>query len=511
MRLSFFIKLFVILIICACGLYFILPDYHLYLPGLFPAEYSHLILFYTNDMHGHIMRDPYNRIMGMAAAEFLINKNKKDREKALLVDIGDAFFGSNETDLNDGIPMVEIMNRMGYSAMAVGNHEYDFGREKTAALEKMAEFPMLSANLSADGKPMYPAYRIMEKDGIKIAFIGLSTEDTLTRTKPEYVVGMSVMNSIEALKTIVPQLRQECDILVLLAHEKIVYIKEILAAYPEIALAIGGHEHIALSAPIKYRNAYIVSSGAMLNHIGRVDIVFRNKKPVFINGKLLENMSKYMQDKTIEAIVTKYHDKIAGQLNVAIGKTEVNLTDFNRCRFEESNFGNVLTDAMREATGADIAFQNGGGIRTNISRGDITLYKIYEAFPFVNYVILVKMNGKMIKEALEQGLKGYPSLWNGGFPQVSGMTYTFDGAKPSGRRLVDAEIKGEPIDDDKEYTVATNDYLYQGGDGYGMIKKAELLYNTGLLIKDVFQEYVTTHKTINPVIEGRIIILNKKE
>jgi 2',3'-cyclic-nucleotide 2'-phosphodiesterase (5'-nucleotidase family) len=509
MRKSLVTKSIFILAVVAVAIYFTAPNINIILSRVAPQEYRHINLFYTNDGHGHMMMDQMNQIMGIAQVKYLIDKYSDQNAHRLLLDAGDTFYGSNETDLNHGAPMIEIMNKMNYRAMAVGNHEFDFGYDLTLQNCRRAQFHILSANLLKDGASVFEPYTIINVAGINFGIIGISTEDTLTRTKPEYVIGMTVKDDAAALREILPEVKAKSDFIILLAHEHTDTVRKLAAQFTDIGLIIAGHDHQELASE-KVGNTYLVSSGCFLKRLGKVDLVFRNKKALYINGRLLSSNSKRDQDPEILKIAEGFHQKIFNELNVKIGVTETDLTDYNRSRFEEVNFGNAIADAMRESIGADIALQNGGGIRVNIVKGDLTLYKINEAFPFINYVIEVEMTGKQIKEALEHSAEKYPTEWNGGFMQVSGLSYTFDAAQPSGQRLVSVSIGGKEINDKQLYKVATNDYLYQGGDGYDVIKNSKLIYNTGLLIRDVFAEYVRQKKVINPQIEGRIKILNPK-
>lgn len=508
MKKRFITKMIILAAMLVAALYLTVPNINIILSKLDKKNYTEIKLFYTNDVHGHITMDTLNNNMGMALVKSLINKNSSKDDNVLLFDIGDTFYGSNETDLNDGKPMVDIMNKMDYTAMAVGNHEFDFGFDQTMKLSKTTKFPILSTNLYKNNKRIFKPYTILNVKGINIGVIGLSTEDTLNRTKPEYVKGVTMQDDSEALKEILPEVKAKSDFIIVLGHEHDDILKKLGKEFKDINLFIEGHDHIQINQ--KVGTTYYSSSGIMLNKLGEIQIVFKDKKPVYTKGKLLSSKSKNSQDKEIAGIIKSYHDKIASKLNVKIGETKSPLKDAAAGYFEETNFGNALTDSMRNYMNTDVAIQNGGGIRQNIAKGDITLYKINEAFPFTNYVIEVEMTGKNIKKALEHGLEKYPSGWNGGFPQVSGMHYEFDASKPSGKRLLKVYVGDTLIDENKTYTVATNDYLYQGGDGYDVIKDSKLIYNSGLLIKDVFKQYVEKNKVLNAKVERRIKIKNLK-
>lgn len=509
MKKRFITKLIILAVMIMAVLYITVPNINVILAKIDKKHYTEIKIFYTNDIHGHITMDTVNDNMGMALVKSLINKNTSKKDNTLLLDVGDTFYGSNETDLNDGKPMVDIMNIMNYQAMAVGNHEFDFGFDQTMKLAGATNFPLLSVNLYKDDKRLFKPYTILKVGGMNIGVIGLSTEETLTRTKPEYVKGITVKDDFEALKEILPEVKAKSDYIIVLGHEHDETLEKIGKQFKDINLIIEGHDHIQINK--KDGTTYYSSSGLMTKKLGEIQVVFKDREPVYTGGKLVSSKSKNSQDKEITSIIKEYKDKIAPQLNVKIGETKSPLTDAAGAYFEEVNFGNAITDAMREYMKTDVAIQNGGGIRQNIPKGDLSLYKINEAFPFVNYVISVEMTGKDIKKALEHGIEKYPSGWNGGFPQVSGMRYEFDASKTSGKRLIKVYVGDAQIDENKTYTVATNDYLYQGGDGYDVIKNSKLVYNSGLLIKDVFTQYVEQKKVLDAKIEGRIKILNLKK
>jgi 5'-nucleotidase/UDP-sugar diphosphatase len=507
---KFIIKLSILIITIAAILIFILPDYRIILSELDTKEYTHIRIFHTNDLHGSIRENLVNKIMGMARVEYLVKQNLLSNGNNILLDAGDTIWGSNETDLNNGKPMVEIMNLMGYKAMTVGNHEFDFGQEKTEGALESAEFPVISATIFKNNKRLFPPFTIIETGGIKLGIIGYSTTDTINRTKPEYVADLKIDVSKENIESVIKELKPQCDFIIFLAHIHKEVLKKLVDDIDDIGLAIIGHEHITFPGLDKYNKTYVTSAGCYSLNLGIVDMVFKKKTAVYMHGCMLNTLGKRAKEEKINTIVENYYQKIIKRLDIKIGETSGDLTDPVKARIQETNFGNVITDAMREYMKTDIALQNGGGIRVTIPKGDITLYNIHEAFPFINYVIQVEMTGKQIKEALEHGVEIYPSGWNGGFLQVSGIEYAFNGAAPAGKRLMFAKTGGKDIEDQKTYSIATNDYLYQGGDGYDVIKNSRFVYNSGLLIEDIFKEYILKHKIIDPGLEGRIIIKNPK-
>jgi len=220
------------------------------------------------------------------------------------------------------------------------------------------------------------------------------------------------------------------------------------------------------------------------------------------------------------AIVGKYRDKVNKVLDEPIGTAEVDL-DGENVRKMETNLGDLIADIMRKTSGADAALINGGSIRTSINKGQIRVKDVYSVLPFDNYIVAIKLTGAQIREALEHGVSAV-ERGEGRFPQVSGITFTYLPSAPPGSRIRQVLIGGKPLEADREYSVATNDFLAAGGDGYkafgdavrssrdfavvgGMMKGDKLVYSdAGKWLRDVVIEYIKEHKSIAPVVEGRI-------
>ena len=178
-------------------------------------------------------------------------------------------------------------------------------------------------------------------------------------------------------------------------------------------------------------------------------------------------------------------------------------------RSKETNLANLLTDAMRETGGADLTLMNGGGIREGMPKGELNMYQIGKVLPFVNSLAVVEMKGDTIYKCLERGLRGYPTVFNGGFLQVSGISYVIDGSKLAGERLVSVTKDGAPLDKNKYYKVATNDYMFYGGDGYVEVQNSKLI-STGALLCDVLGQYIKEKGVVEPKEDGRIKVINER-
>ncbi len=502
------IKFILLIALVSVGMYYYAPHPYLVLSSLFPEKYRHIVVFHTNDIHGQIQRNFPNRLIGMSNIATLIKANSNINGNNLLLDVGDTFYGTNESDLNGGMPLVDIMNELNYTAIGVGNHEFDFGVEQLLKLKEVAEFEFLSSNLYKNGKRLFKPYIVKKVDGINIGIIGYISADLLAVTKPEFVKDLTVDTRIEALGKPISELETKADYIILIAHEMLDELQIILEAYPSIDLLLAGHDHAPEYNFYSRDHAEVTINEDMTREIGKLDIVFVDKKPVYINRKFLSTMNKSKQDPKILNIVNNYTKTIHAKMNEVIGHSKFDLIGGNNARFEETSFGNAIADAMKEHVHADLALQNGGGIRTNIFKGDITLYDVYSAFPFLNYVIAVEMSGEQIIEALEHGVKKYPNPFNGRFLQISGLTFTFDASRRPGKRIKSVKIGGRPLQKDRMYKVATNDFMFQGGDRFYLFRDTTLLEDSGILIRDVFSNHLKNRKTLVTNVDNRIRIIN---
>lgn len=238
------------------------------------------------------------------------------------------------------------------------------------------------------------------------------------------------------------------------------------------------------------------------------NLLFYKGKLIGVNGFLYRDHATKQEDAAIRSIVDTYKNTTDSTLQQVIATIDVNL-DGERAnvRTKETNLGNLIADAMRQALQTDVALTNGGGIRASIPKGDVTRNHILTTLPFANTLVKVSMSGADLKKALEHGVRLYPEQ-NGGFPHVSGIRFTFDATKPAGSRVTSVEVNGQPLDETKTYTVATNDFIAKGGDGYDMFKSSTIEFDSGELLSTVVMNYLQSNKPI-PTVEGRITVVNQ--
>lgn len=470
-----------------------------------------ITLFHTNDTHSRIEATAEG--IGFAKMSALIKNYKESTPNSLILDAGDTFHGQPIANLVRGESIVDIMNAVGYNAMAAGNHDFNYGYQRLIELSKRAKFPVLSANTKkTDGSRILEPYVIKEVDGVKLGIFGLTTPETAYKTHPNNVEGLTFTDPAEEAKKIVSELKGKVDAIIALTHlgideSSIDTSKKVAAAVPEIDVIIDGHSHTTLNTGLLVGNVLIAQTGEYLKNLGRVDLTFENGK---LTGKTSSLITKKTadEDKTpgdqavldIIANVKKEQDKVLQEI---VGSSKVDLVGEREVvRKGESNLGNLIADAMLSETGADVSITNGGGIRASIKAGSITKGQIVTVLPFGNYIQTKKVKGSDIKAALELGLSAYPESL-GGFPHVGGMTVSFDPSHPKGSRVTSIHVKGYPIDLGASYLLATNDFMAAGGDQYTMFK-AYPLENDFASLEEALITYMRKSGGVEAKVEGRI-------
>jgi 2',3'-cyclic-nucleotide 2'-phosphodiesterase (5'-nucleotidase family) len=403
------------------------------------------------------------------------------------------------------------MNALGVDAATLGNHELDHGL--ALFLERVAQsrFPWVITNAyKPDFSRLSGTHFTLMKQmrGVNVGYFGLLTDET--RTASLGGLEITVLDAAGAARAIVPILqRNGARLIVGLTHLDMAQDQRILRDVPGIGLIVGGHDHDPMRAVVG--SALVAKAGSDARALGVVRMqVGPDGRVLNIKDELIPVTDQTPSDPTVAALVKGYADKMSRELDVVIGRTTVALDARNvTVRGAESALGNFIADVMRQVAGADVAITNGGGIRTNavLPAGEIKRKDVVAWLPFGNVVVKVRMSGAAILLALENGVSQVEGL-NGRFPQVSGMTYSYTRARPAGSRIVSVTIGGRPLDPNALYTVATNDFMLAGGDGYTSIKAADVIVNTagGQIMATAVAQAIQQAGTISPRVEGRITV-----
>lgn len=491
----------------------------------------HLTILHTNDIHSHLENIPYLHTAIKEARE-------KDRE-AILVDAGDVFSGTLFFNQYLGLADAEFMNKIGYNAMTLGNHEFDKGSGVLADFIGKLSFPVVSSNVDvrldrflaplkkdwipdrAEGGMIYPAI-IQSVRGVKVGIIGLTTEDSTFLSNPG---GKIVFEDAEekVMEEIAELQGKGVHHIILLSHLGLSRDKVLAQKVKGIDIIIGGHSHSKLTTPLVYNlktePTLIVQANEYGMSLGKVNAVF-SKEGVLRrwNGELIDVLGKdeegnelYPPDPWARKRLAELRKPIEELKGTIIGSTRVPLNGNRQdVRTQETNLGNLITDAILEKANqvqpTQIAFQNGGGIRNSINRGDITLGEVLEVLPFGNALVTMELTGEEILQALEHSVAKVDEE-AGQFLQVSGISFRFDATRPVGERIIEVKVQGHPLDHTKLYRVAVNAFLADGGDGFTMLRKAKdrgKITELYLNLYEVLNEYIEKHSPVSPQVEGRI-------
>ena len=484
-----------------------------------------LTLLHTNDVHAHYDSfQPWGDVVqgGVARLKTVVEEIRDEEDDVLFLDAGDQFQGTLFFTVGGADGVADVMNELGYDAMALGNHEFDAGPSVLADFIDQADFPVLSANVDATNDPdladlVYP-YAIYELDEGPVGIFGLTTEHTATASSPGPDVRFLDVSS--AAQSTVDELRDlGVDVIIALTHQGLASDIAMANSIDGIDVIIGGHSHTKLdSYPVVMSSAsgepvLVVTAHEWGKYLGRLDVSFsRGGLVAGFVGELIFIDESIREDEEMLELLDEYRPAIDALMTRVVGSTSTNLNGAREdIRARETNLGNLICDAMiwkAADLGATIAIQNGGGIRASIPAGEIAMGQVLEVLPYGNQLTTLTVTGEGLLAAIENGVSGVED-GAGRFPHVGGMKYTFDPALDPGARVTALDVWDEasasyvPLDLTASYTIATNNYLAGGGDGYDYSEASDR-YDTGWLLSDALAEYLSEVGAVAPAIEGRI-------
>lgn len=512
------------------------------------TEEKDLVILHTNDIHGRLEEDKRGKVIGVAKLDTIVKEERAKDQTTLVLDAGDAFQGLPISNSTKGEDMAKVLNEIGYDAMAVGNHEFDFSLDQAKKYKEILNFPLLSANTYIDNVRVFEPSTIIDKNpnkvGDEVVVIGVTTPETTTKTHPNNVKNVEfkdpVSEVINAIKEVEAKATAENKVYtnyVVLAHLGIDEttpaewrgntLAEKLAAEESLRnkriVVLDGHSHTVHTQ--KFGDHVIYNqTGSYLNNIGKVTLK--------ATGALESGIITYKDAETvvpnekIAAMVKEAKDRFDKENSVVI--VENNTVELNgersNVRVRETNLGNVVADAMYVygqtgfANKTDLAVTNGGGLRATVKKdAPITKGDTIAVLPFGNIISQIEVKGLQIQEMFVKSLSagvqqkdgkpvldenGLPLLEaNGAFLQIAGARVTFNPSLEVGKRILSIEVydkekaKFVPLQLDKTYYLATNDFLAAGGDGYTMLGGAR---EEGGSLDEVFANYLKTLKDLSP-------------
>ncbi len=502
-------------------------------PLLLSAEDPRLVtVIFTNDTHGMAWAfdEPDNPgVGGLAAAKTIIDRIREEAQVAngdtVLVSSGNITMGDPRSNICGNIPLIKGMNLVAYDAMAVGNHEFDFGMKAFRTMQKEAAFPFLSVNLFEKGqkKPMLPEF--IEKklvNGLKVAVLAVTTPETAKITEVGLKGEVVVEDPVARAKKVAAELKARNDVVIVLSNLGYSESDASFDGYPAdrllaknlagIAdLIVGGHTKTHLEQPVVEAGVPIVQTEGLGKWVGRFDIYLQGGKTVQTSYRLYPvNVKRKVGKGKYEPIGTLYKEnpavlELLKSFNCEfstqpVGETEIEFSGKKDIlRFREAELGAVITDIMRQRTGAEIAFVNGGGIRQGLKKGLVTEKDIYSVFPFNDTIVVAQMTGDEIMALMSFFVA--KKVGTGGFLQVSGLSVS-----ATKGRVVEVLIGGQPLEKERKYLVAMNSYLAGGGDDYTLLKNLRDKRFTGLSVPAVIVEHLKAEKILAKPAMGRITI-----
>ena len=472
-----------------------------------------LTIVHFNDLDRMEERDGQGGVARLAA---VVRAERARRSHVLVTFAGDAISPSLMSSIDKGAHMIDLLNRIGLTAMAIGNHEYDFGPDVAKRRFSEATFPILGANnVDADGGIVDGAVASIMVDAgrFKVGIFGLTTLGTAVKSSPGRVTFAPVLETAAAQAA---ALRSAgAHLVIALAHTDVAE-DDALLRQGAVDLLLSGDDH---RVRLDYDGMVLFAeSGQQADWVTVIDLSLdeveaRGKKRfVWTPAFRAVHTGRVTPDPGLAEAVRAYRARLSRELDVEIGVTETEL-DSRRAmvRTRETAIGNLVADAMRLAVGADVALTNGGGIRANrvYPPGTrLTRRDILSELPFGNKTVLLELTGEDLRAALEHGFGGIEKN-SGRFPQVSGLKVVYDPRRPPGARVIEVRHEGAALDPDGRYTLATNDFMARGGDGYLVFagKKPLIEARAGTLMASQVIDHILARRTVAPRPEGRLRVL----
>ncbi|MGR3823373.1 MAG: bifunctional metallophosphatase/5'-nucleotidase [Salipiger marinus] len=503
--------------------------------GAAHADFT-LTLLHTNDVHDRF--EPISKYDSGCSAEdnaagdcfggaarmaTAIAEARARHDTSLLLDAGDQFQGALFYTYYRGALAAEMMNAMGYEAMAVGNHEFDNGPQVLADFADALDAPLLMANADLSSEPLLKdrvlKSTVIDKGGDRIGLIGLTPVDNPELASPG--PNITFTDPVDAVQAEVDRLTAEgITKIVLLSHSGYATDQRIAEATSGVDVIVGGHSHTLLGDmegasgpyPTMVGDTAIVSAYAYGKYLGELTVTFDDAGTLTeASGAPLLLDASVAEDETVKARITEAAEPLEEIRSTVVAETATEIDGSREtCRIGECAMGNLVAGAMLERVrdqGIEIALTNGGGLRASIEAGPVTMGEVLTVLPFQNTLSTFQVTGATLVDALESGTSQIEE-GAGRFPQVAGLSFTVDPAAEPGSRISDVRVGDTPIEPEKLYGVVSNNYVRNGGDGYAMFRDAQNAYDFGPDLADVMAEYLAANTPYQPATDGRITVKN---
>ena len=436
-------------------------------------------ILHTNDVHGNLSPLPDQVILGRPAllggsaclATVVEKAREEDPGRTLLLDSGDSVHGNLSTDIDRGKGMVRVMDRLGYDAGTIGNHDFQWGVDRLIHRLGTADYRVLVSNVvMEDGSPLprTEPRRIFDMDGVKVGVTGLLTTETARKQRKHRIEGVKFLDEVTTLRENARALREEgADVVVVMSHMGLAKDREVASQLAgEGLIFLGGHSHDRVPEAQQVAGNYVVQAGSMGKEVGELVLEVQGHQVVGVQHRLIPlDPATLEPEPHIAALVSRYENRAEWEMGFPLTILSEALTRSDR---HDSTLGNFVTDSMRSAAGAQLAFLNSDALRADLRPGIVRKKELYALMPFEGEVMRGELKGSQVLEALEHSvqLRGRSPETQSSFLQVSGLRFAYDASRPEGQRVLEVEVDGRPLDPEATYTVALDDYLYEGRLGY---------------------------------------------
>jgi len=469
---------------------------------------EHIRILHWNDFHAQnvpMVKKTNGKTIKVGGAAYLkayLDKYGQGKNWVVTVHSGDEFQGTPISVLTKGMSQIELLNLIRPDVFTLGNHEFDYGKDRLKKELAQGQFPVISANIfnKETGKLFVKPYLIKKVGGVKIGFIGVITPNLLGLTLPQNVKGLKILNPEKVVRKYMHMLKDSVNLFVVVSHMGVTRDEELASRVSGIAVIIGGHSHTVLRQPKVVNHTLICQAGAHGSYLGKLDLWVDTHKNTIVRytERLIPVLpGTIAPDPVVAKKVAALEKQVSEELNVVIGQLK---TDWLRSDRAESNLGDWEADVMRMNAKTDIAFQNSGGLRKNLYAGPIRKRDLWEINPFSNYFVTFAVTGKELRKILENNVNG-----RGEFLQVSGVRFTYDSRKPAGQRVLTVTVDGKPLVISRTYTVCTNNFLadhfYRD---FGIAPNKREIKYLPELDRNVFIRAVEKQKVIRTQKDGRI-------
>lgn len=472
------------------------------LAGLIISDYlklpsKELVIFYTSNLRGQIkpfsgvvLDHKYDQAGGLAFIKGYIERMSKafnfKPENTLLLDTGDALFGTAEATLTMGDVPLRLMAKAGYDAMAIGNMEFEYGFDALKGFINSNLVPMLACNYRDVSAPVSETFKpgiIVEKAGTKIGIIGLGHAELARNTRQDNIENVEIINMVTSVQNTAANLKAKgAELIILLSHHPVTAEnKNVSELFPDVDVIIGDMISSTISnsaKPVLCNTASSRGGGIGLTKIsynaGKWDVLG------LYNRVFAVNAAEIPPDKELSEEIARVESKVDGLLEETITESK---GVFNHSYTEESTIGSLIADCMKEVSGAQIALTNSGGIKTSLGEGKVSLRKLFNIMPFENNLVVVELTGAQLENIIETSLSGKT-----GFLQSAGINCTYSGSNPAGFRIIQIDIGEQPLEFDSTYTVAINDFMFNN-----KIDWPEFSQGKNASIKGLIRENLVNH------------------